>query len=127
MEQGSSTWTWVDQVSEGGLYKPTESFLLKIIELEKIFIEINNNRISIRRDYLKYHLSQCDSINAIERVKRLFFRCRLYFRLKKLNKNQKKKIKQNNYIKHELSFICIHFSSFRNFSQRSDVITQMSI
>ena len=39
----SSTYTWTTQISEGGLYIPTEEFLLQINKLEGIFQEYNKN------------------------------------------------------------------------------------
>ena len=62
-------------------------------------MKINDNGLVMRCDFLQYHLRQSDKVEVGDKIKKLFFRCRLYFRLRKLNKtlivakNQKKKNK----------------------------------
>lgn len=71
-----------------------------ILKLENIFKEINNNTLSFRNNYLKYHNIKCDNIDVPENVKSLFFKSRLYFRIRNLNKiliqekNEKRKLKK---------------------------------
>lgn len=101
-EKNQNSWTWVNEVSKGGLIKPSQEIMLKLKLLEQIFIKLNDKNINIRCDYLKYHFNECDKIDILENmpenVKLLFFKCRLYFRLRMLNrclrkeKNKKKKI-----------------------------------
>lgn len=92
-DANSSTFTWVDEVSEGGLIKPSKQFIIILKQLEKVFETLNGNKISITQNYLKKHLLQSEKIECEAKVKTLFFRCRMYFRIKHLN-NDNKKIKK---------------------------------
>lgn len=78
--------TWVDHISEGGLTKPTEEFMTFMEELENIFHSVNKDSLLISKTYLKHLLSLATAIPCNDSIKTLFFRSRMYFRIKKLNK-----------------------------------------
>lgn len=84
-EASESSFTWTDQLSEGGLIKPPQQLVQKMQELEKIFHSVNGNTISIQSNYLKNLLNLSSNIDCDELVKKTFFRSRMYFRIKKLN------------------------------------------
>ena len=79
------TFTWVNHLSEGGLSKPTSNMMLHMTELEKIFNEFNGQTITIRQNYIAELLQLADEIDCDVKVKKLFFRSRMYFRIRKLN------------------------------------------
>lgn len=96
-----NNYSWVDEISEGGLIKPSKLFLNEIYKLEKIFENINNNTIRVQSNYLKNLISLATNVNLPMKAKELFFRCRTYFRIKNLNnsacsiKLNKRKNKKN--------------------------------
>lgn len=94
-ENQKSSYTWVDEISRGGLKKPSKEFLDKIIELNNIFNIINKDKLCVRKDYLKYHVDLSEKINLSNEIKILFFRIRMYFRIRILNKNLDKNICTN--------------------------------
>ena len=78
------TFSWINHLSEGGLYKPNSEFLEAIEALEKIFKNLNKDddgedRLLISENYLQKHLNLGEDINVPLYVKSLFFRSRLYF------------------------------------------------
>lgn len=81
-----STYTWIDELSEGGLKKPTEEFLTKLKKLELIFNVINKDNINTNSNYLSNLLSKVKHNDLDDKIKTLFFRCRMYFRIRELNK-----------------------------------------
>ena len=85
-QTNQNSWTWVDEVSEGGLIKPSPEFMKILSDLELIFININGKQIKTQTDYLKFHIKECAQIDISLHIKMLFFKCRLYFRIRELNK-----------------------------------------
>lgn len=85
---GSSTFTWIDHISEGGLVKPSEEFMEDIQNLERIFEVFNGDGLSFSNNFLKNLLNKArDFTSCSEQAQLLFFRTRLYFRIKSLNKS----------------------------------------
>ena len=82
----SSNYTWVSHLSEGGLSKPSTEFLGHMEELEKIFKSVNSNKLHISKNYLKNLMQISSSISCSEKAKLLFYRCRMYFRIRDLNR-----------------------------------------
>lgn len=96
------TYTFVDQISEGGLQKPTRIFIEKLIKLEEVFSRINYNGIYTGPQFLNYHINKSADIDLPLEVKKLYFKIRLHNRLKNLNQvnleNKRKKRKLNKII-----------------------------
>lgn len=80
------SYTWVDQLNEGGLSKPTQSMMIHMSSLESIFNDANGDELLITRDYQQHLLLLAKDIDCDKRVKKLFFRARMFFRIRKLNK-----------------------------------------
>lgn len=84
-----NSFTWVDEVAKGALKKPSNDFLEKIKKLEKIFYIRNGDKISHDPNILQ-DLVQCStSIDLADNIKSLFFKCRIHFRIRRLNLNNK--------------------------------------
>ncbi|XP_036328559.1 uncharacterized protein LOC118740912 [Rhagoletis pomonella] len=90
-----SSYTWVNHVSEGGLSKPTDMLMEHMKALLAVFDEVNGSELYICKDYLKKHLDLSSHVNCSQKVKELFFRARMYFRIRSLNKS----IVENQYSK----------------------------
>lgn len=73
-------------LSEGGLAKPSEDFMTKMEQLENVFNVVNSNYILICKGYIQNLLTKASHIECSDKVKKLFFRSRMYFRMRKLNK-----------------------------------------
>lgn len=82
---GDSIYTWVDHLSEGGLSKPSNLLMEQLKSCDEIFNKLNQSKILITNGYLQKHLSEAKDIEADEEVKKLFFRSRMYFRIRLLN------------------------------------------
>lgn len=80
-----SSYSWVDHLSEGGLSKPTQKTMEHMQDLEKIFEENNRQGLLIKDNFIKSHVQQADHIECDKKVKTLFFRSRMYFKIRKLN------------------------------------------
>lgn len=95
-DNNDSSYSWTNHVSEGGLMKT--DFLGKCKQLDSIFEKINGNSLLIKKNYLKYHLECASNINVTEDAKLLFFKCKMYFKIRILNRNLKEKtnIRQKN-------------------------------
>lgn len=85
--------SWVNHLSEGGLLKPNEDFLTKCNELDHIFNNFIGETLKLPDNYLKALMNLAESVNVSIEVKHLFFRCKMYFKLRKLNKDMKEKSK----------------------------------
>lgn len=86
-DENTDYYTWVDHLSEGGLHKPSKTFLLKIQELEKIFRAVNGDSILVSKKFISDLISKSNNIDCSEKAKSLFFRSRMYFRIKELNRS----------------------------------------
>lgn len=91
-EKDSSTettddYTWTSHLSEGGLSKPSAEFMKQMEALEHIFKTVNSDTLLITKNYLRKLLDVSSSISCSEKTKRLFFRSRMYFRIKTLNQD----------------------------------------
>lgn len=80
-------YTWTDHLSEGGLHKPSEHFISQMEQLEKCFKMFNGNSLFITKNYIQQLMDKSRDIECSEKAKRLFFRSRMYFRIKELNKS----------------------------------------
>lgn len=80
-----ASYTWVNHLSEGGLIKPSSSLVETLRSCDAIFFKLNGEKLLISNEYLQKHLLEAKDIQATEEVKKLFFRCRMYFRMRLLN------------------------------------------
>lgn len=78
-------YSWVNHLSEGGLSKPSTSLMNTLILCDSIFSKLNGDKLLLASGYLQKHLLEAKEIEASDDVKKLFFRCRMYFRIRKLN------------------------------------------
>lgn len=91
--QEDDTYTWVNHLSEGGLSKPSKTLMGCLRECDAIFNKLNAAGLLIGPQYLTKHLMEAKSILCSEKIKKLFFRCRMYFKIRRLNNE----ILQNQY------------------------------
>jgi hypothetical protein len=82
-----SSYTWVNHLSEGGLSKPTAEMMTHMSALENIFNEANGTEIDIRENYLKHLNTLAAKVDWDEKIKTIFFRSRMFFRLRTLNRD----------------------------------------
>nr|AAB31526.1 O-type P element protein {exons 0-3} [Drosophila bifasciata, Peptide Transposon Partial, 757 aa] [Drosophila bifasciata] len=99
-ESTQSGFTYVDEVSHGGLIKPSDQFTATLKHLESIFINNIHNTIEITKDIKKKLLIAAKHVQIDNNVKQFYFKTRIYFRLKYLNKklaikNQKQRLVGN--------------------------------
>lgn len=83
----TSNYTWVSHLSEGGLSKPSPEFMAQVEQLEQIFQSLNKDNLFISRNYLKKLLAMSTSVLCPEKSKLLFFRSRMFFRMRQLNQD----------------------------------------
>lgn len=79
--------TWIDELSEGGLYRPGEEFLKTIYKLETIFNKYNGIGLKSKTNYIEGLLEMSSEIEGSDNMKKLFFRCKMYFRMRNMNRN----------------------------------------
>lgn len=84
LDETNTSWTWVNQISEGGLIKPSKEFLEEIVKLERIFEKYKKNSFGCK-GILKKCLELSNSIKVDTNIKSLFFRSRIYFYVKEKN------------------------------------------
>lgn len=80
--------TYVNLLSEGGLYKPNREFLNILEQLNSKFIEFNGTTLNDTGNYMQNLLSNCNVILE-EKIAKRFFLGRTYFRIRHLNRNLK--------------------------------------
>lgn len=85
-------YTWSSHVSEGGYTIPSTAFVEQISQLEDIFQKFNGDDIIITKNYLKTLLELAQDVPVNGEVKSLFFRSRMYFRIRNLNSDLKNSI-----------------------------------
>ena len=83
--------SWVHHLDEGGLSKPSDTVMAQLLSLENVFNAVNGEGqgIYICAKYIKHmiDISNKSNINCDEKIKKkLFFRSRMYFRIRKLNR-----------------------------------------
>lgn len=81
--------SWVNYLSEGGLMKPTDSFLIKCRLMNSVFEKFNGDSLKICKNYIKNLLQCSEHVDLSKDAKSLFFRCKMYFRIRILNCNLK--------------------------------------
>lgn len=84
-----ASFSWVTHLTEGGLQKPTDDFLTKCNELDHIFSNYNGNSLKIEKRYLKNLNNLAKHVDLIDEAKTLFFKCKMYFKIRTLNKTIK--------------------------------------
>ena len=62
----------------------------EVRKLEVIFVKHNKTELFFYPNFIEFHLKKAESINLPIAVKKIFFTCRLYFRIRHLNKNFEK-------------------------------------
>lgn len=88
-------WTWVDQLSEGYLTKPAPEFVALLEKLEMIFREMNGeDSLVFRKGFIQYLMDKSSHIDVNAKEKSIFFRSRMYFRMRRLN-NEFKSMSSN--------------------------------
>lgn len=80
---GNKEGSYIDQVSEGSLYKPTQRFLNNLLHLSKIF---NNEGFKPTQNFMKNLLNKSNQVNVPEEAKKLFFKCKIYFCIRRHNR-----------------------------------------
>lgn len=85
------TYTWVDEVSRGGLTKPSTSFLCITKQLEVVFKTFNGTTVRNCDNYLQKLIACSEHVGANADVKKLFFKTRMYQLIKNLNRSIKNK------------------------------------
>lgn len=83
--EDNCTYTWVDHLSEGALHKPSATFVSQLEELENIFQSINGSSLLIKKNYLKDLLDKSSTVGCSIAAKKIFFKSRMYFRIRQLN------------------------------------------
>uniref|UniRef100_T1GGK3 Transposable element P transposase n=1 Tax=Megaselia scalaris TaxID=36166 RepID=T1GGK3_MEGSC len=88
-EQSCSTdkLTWVDFLSEGGLYKPHTWVLNSVKLLHEVFIKQNGDSLSPGANYIGRMLDASCHVRGSTNMKSLFFRCVMYFKIRQLTKH----------------------------------------
>lgn len=92
-DSNETSFSWVNHLSEGGLLKPNLDFLTKCNELDHIFKNFNNESLKLSKNYLKTLMDLAQSVDLSIEAKHLFFRCKMYFKIRMLNRNIKEKSK----------------------------------
>lgn len=85
------SFSWVNHLSEGGLLKPNLDFLTKCNELDHIFNNFNGESLKLTKNYLQALMDLAESVNLSTDAKHLFFRCKMYFKIRMLNRDIKEK------------------------------------
>lgn len=78
---------WIDVVSDGGLRKPSQALVAKMMALEQVFNDFMGDKVDSKPKIL-HRLVFCERSTMIEpneKVRRLFFKCRIFARIKTLN------------------------------------------
>lgn len=87
--------TYVTHLSEGGLVQPPAEFVNILTALENIFDNWNNENanqtIKVTNNYIQNLIQLSNHVQCSLQVKKLFFRSRMYFKLRILNKALKDK------------------------------------
>ena len=92
-----STYTWVNHLNEGGLSKPTKKTMEHIIKLEQIFNAANgDDDLEPGTNFIGQLMDLADTVHCESKIKKLFFRARMFFRIRNLNKELKE---NSNYMK----------------------------
>lgn len=78
--------SWANHLSEGGLSIPSSSMMDHMRNLESVFKAMNEDALLITNDFVKTHIEHASNINWDIKVKKLFFWARMFFKIRKLNK-----------------------------------------
>lgn len=82
--------SWVNHLDEGGLSKANPTMMAHFAALENVFNAVNGEGegIYICPNYIQHLLEVAEKakIKCDEKIMKLFFRCRMYFRMRKLNR-----------------------------------------
>lgn len=82
--QGESK--WIQKVSKGGLRIPNKQFNEAIQQLELVFKQNNGCKNIYRgKDFIQYHVQKATHVDLEVPMKNLFFKIRLFARIKLLN------------------------------------------
>lgn len=81
-----SLFTWVDQLSEGGLINPGYEFASKIVLLENVFKKCHGENVNVNIKAVESCINESTNVDVPLEAKKLFFRTRIYIRIKNLNK-----------------------------------------
>lgn len=84
--ENDSSYTWVNHLSEGRLSKPTVQMMGYMMELEMIFNVANGEELLIIKNYISHMLNLVEHVDCSNKIKKLFMRARMYFRIRKLNR-----------------------------------------
>lgn len=84
--QRDTSFTWTNQLSEGFLHKPNDKMMVVMQQMEDIFNTTNGEEIVFCSNYIENLISKTSNIDCEKKIKQIFFRSRMYFRIKYLNK-----------------------------------------
>lgn len=100
-KQDDANSSWINHLSEGGLQKPKPEFLLKCRELDDIFENYNGFALKLTTNYMKNLLLSAKHVDLSDHAKALFFKCKMYFKIRTLNRDlqENSKVKKRKIIK----------------------------
>lgn len=86
-DKNSSTFTFVEQKSEGFLIKPTMEFIAQLEKMNSIFNRLNEGGLKPKSNYIKDLMSV--NVDVDERFKKIFYRCKMFFNIRISNQKIK--------------------------------------
>lgn len=69
--------------------KPTDDFLMKCKVMDSVFEKVNGDSLKICSSYIKNLIKYSEHVDLSEDAKWLFFKCKMYFRIRILNNKMK--------------------------------------
>lgn len=83
---------WFSMLSEGSLTLPNLEFVNIIKELDAIFDNFNGGGFNLCMGYLNSLLQLSVDVEVDVRIKKLFFKCKTFFKIRIYNAAKKKRI-----------------------------------
>ena len=82
---------WISALSRGGLVVPSEEFLAQIYKMEKMFISIHKDKVSLQQDVIKnfYKLLLSEFPDLPSALLKKYARTRTFIRIRHLNNQLK--------------------------------------
>ena len=96
--------SWTQLLSDGGLQIPSQSFVVKLKCLNAIFNSYNGKSLKTGPKFIANQMALASEVNLEDCVKMLFFKCKMYFKIrtqntKLFNSNSKTNLKKNKQFK----------------------------
>lgn len=89
-ESDDNTITYVNLLSEGGLYKPTPEFMQTLKQLNFIFCKTVGQNFIVKKNLLKTLMDCSKTVKVDDKIKERFFKGRIFFKIRFLNQLHKK-------------------------------------